>query len=511
METSVSIVFPHQLFSQHPALSTGRTIYLVEEEIFFRQFNFHKAKLVLHRASMKYYESYLQNQGYRVDYIDCTRTESAISKLVSTLSNQGVQELHFCDVVDSGLEKGIDEALESFSMHKKVYTTPYFLNTLAHGAGFFDGRKTYFQTDFYTWQRKKQHILMEADGKPMGGKWTFDGDNRQKFPAKETRPALPAYAPNAYVDEARRYTEKNFGSNYGSCGPLFEEQEAVGASTAKEQSGFYPVTHEEASRALHEFLELRFEKFGIYEDAMVGGAPVLFHSLLSPMLNTGLLTPRQVLDEALTYASQYEIPLNSLEGFIRQLMGWREFIRIVYEREGSNQRSRNYWGFTRKIPESFWTGTTGIGPVDKVIKSTLSSGYAHHIERLMVMGNFFLLCEFDPDDVHKWFMEMYVDAYDWVMVPNVYGMTQFADGGLMTTKPYISGSNYLLKMGDWQKGPWQEIWDGLFWRFMHVHRDFFLKNPRLGMLVHTFDKMAVSKQDMHLKNAETFLSTLNSI
>ena len=146
----------------------------------------------------------------------------------------------------------------------------------------------------------------------------------------------------------------------------------------------------------------------------------------------------------------------------------------------------------------------------RIIKRVLKTGYCHHIERLMVLGNFMLLCEFDPDEVYRWFMELFIDSYDWVMVPNVYGMTQFADGGIMTTKPYISGSNYLLKMGDWDKGPWQEIWDGLFWRFMHVHRDFFGSNPRLGMLLNTFDKMSPEKRNKHLQNATTFLDALDT-
>lgn len=166
--------------------------------------------------------------------------------------------------------------------------------------------------------------------------------------------------------------------------------------------------------------------------------------------------------------------MNSLEGFVRQVLGWREFIRGIYHVVGSKQRTTNYWGFTRKIPQSFYDGTTGIVPLDNVIQKLVKTGYSHHIERLMVLSNFMLLCEFDPDEVYRWFMEMYIDAYDWVMVPNVYGMGQFADGGLMCTKPYISGSNYVLKMSDYKKdGKWTEIWDGLFWRFMHVHRDFF--------------------------------------
>jgi deoxyribodipyrimidine photolyase-related protein len=247
----------------------------------------------------------------------------------------------------------------------------------------------------------------------------------------------------------------------------------------------------------------------VYEDAQVAREPVLYHSVLTPMLNIGLLQPQQVLDATLAHAARHAVPLNSLEGFVRQLVGWREFLRIVYEREGRRQRTRNFWGFSRRIPAAFWTGTTGIAPVDIVIQKVLAGAYNHHIERLMVLGNFFLLCEFDPDEVHRWFMEMYIDAYDWVMVPNVYGMSQFADGGLLATKPYLSGSNYLLKMGDWPKGDWQATWDGLFWRFLHVNRDFFTKNPRLGMLVRTFDKMSETKQAAHLAHAEAFLATLD--
>jgi len=243
---------------------------------------------------------------------------------------------------------------------------------------------------------------------------------------------------------------------------------------------------------------------------MVKEQPFLYHSLLSPLLNCGLLEPQQVLNKVLAKGTEANTPLNALEGFVRQLTGWREFIRIVYEREGNRQRTRNYWGFSRKIPPAFWTGDTGIHPIDTVIKRILKYGYAHHIERLMVLGNFMLLCEFDPDEVYRWFMEMFADSYDWVMVPNVYGMTQFADGGLMTTKPYISGSNYLLKMGDWNKGPWQDVWDGLFWRFMEKHRDFFSNNPRLGMLLKTLDKMPAEKRNRHMDNAAQFLQQLDA-
>jgi len=248
--------------------------------------------------------------------------------------------------------------------------------------------------------------------------------------------------------------------------------------------------------------------------------PWLHHSLLSPLLNIGLLQPNEITTAALDAAKKKEIPLNSLEGFIRQVTGWREFIRAVYEREGGQQRTRNYWGFKRKIPASFWNGTTGIIPIDHLIRQLQKHAYTHHIERLMVLGNFMLLCEFDPDEVYQWFMEWYIDSYDWVMVPNVYGMTQFADGGIMTTKPYISGSNYLLKMGNWEKGEplsigndmqanWSEIWDGLFWRFMDKQRKFFSSNPRLGMLLKTLDKMNAAKKERLFAIANGYLDKLD--
>jgi deoxyribodipyrimidine photolyase-related protein len=352
-----------------------------------------------------------------------------------------------------------------------------------------------FQTDFYKFHRQQKNILMEADKIPMGGKWTFDDENRLKYPKGKTPPAIQFSTSSPLHEEAAQYVRQYFPDNYGSVNPQF----------------IYPTNFAESKQWLKTFFATRFAEFGAYEDAIVTKEIFLHHGVLTPMLNVGLLTPQYVIDEALDYAKEHDIPINSLEGFIRQILGWREFIRAVYELKGSEERTRNYWGFTRKIPASFWNGTTGIEPIDGTIKKILETGYCHHIERLMVLGNFMLLCEFDPNEVYRWFMEMFIDAYDWVMVPNVYGMSQFADGGLMSTKPYISGSNYLMKMSDYPKGDWQTVWDGLFWRFMHVHRDFFLQNPRLGMLVKTFDKMAEQKRQMHLDNADRYLDSLESL
>jgi deoxyribodipyrimidine photolyase-related protein len=295
--------------------------------------------------------------------------------------------------------------------------------------------------------------------------------------------------------EALNYVASHFQDNYGQL----------------DASLVYPIDFESSKIWFEDFLKNRFAEFGIYEDAIQSDALILNHSLITPMLNVGLLTPTYIIDRTLEFILENEIPLNSSEGFIRQVIGWREFIRGVYILKGTEERTKNFWNFKRKIPESFWKGTTGILPFDDVIQKVLKTGYCHHIERLMVLGNFMLLCEFDPDEVYRWFMELFIDAYDWVMVPNVYGMSQFADGGLMATKPYISGSNYILKMSNYSKGSWQEVWDGLFWRFMDTHRDFFLKNPRLSMLVHIFDKMDIAKKEHHLKNANQYLAQLDAL
>lgn len=496
---AVTLVFPHQIFKEHPAIATERTVYLVEEELFFNQFNFHKQKLVLHRATMKMYHDFLQNKKISVEYVEATGVLACISKLIIHLAELGIQEIHYAEPADDWLERRIIAATGKSGIQRVLYKTPNFLNATTDIKEYFDTKKSYFQTDFYIWQRKQRKLLVDARNQPEGGKWSYDMDNRQKFPRNERPPEIQLTKENNYVEEAREYVELHYGKNYGH----------LMAPVRILHDGFYPVTFEDAEQWLEQFLSQRLQQFGVYQDAIVSRENYLFHSVCSPLINTGLLDPQQVISKAMEAASKYQVPLNSLEGFIRQILGWREFIRAVYEREGRKQRTKNFWGFTRKIPASFWKGETGIVPVDSVIKKLLDTGYSHHIERLMVMANFMLLCEFDPNEVYKWFMEMYIDSYDWVMVPNVYGMTQFADGGLMATKPYISGSNYLMKMSDYKKGPWQQIWDGLFWRFMHVNRNFFSKNPRLGMLLKTFDKMPKEKRDAHIRNAENYLEELD--
>ena len=492
--SAVNIIFPHQLFREHPLLKNDFPIYLVEEFLFFKQYPFHKQKIAFHRATMKCFEANLKSHKRKVTYVDANENHADIRKLIPLLGEEDFTEIHFVAPVDYWLEKRIHGQCEQLKIKAIAYESPMFLNSKEDLAGFFKvDKKKYFQTSFYTEQRKKRKILVDADGNPEGGKWSYDAENRKKYPAKKIPPSIQYPDVDSYYEEAMQYVASNFSNNYGS---LTEES-------------LYPTNFETTSVWFEQFLETRFIEFGTYEDAIVAKGTILNHSVLTPMLNVGLITPQEIVDKSLLFAAENQVPINSTEGFIRQIIGWREFIRGVYEVRGREERLRHFWGFTKKIPSSFYDGTTGIYPIDQTIKKVLKTGYCHHIERLMVLGNFMVLCEFDPDDVYQWFMELFIDSYDWVMVPNVYGMSQFADGGLMSTKPYISGSNYLRKMGDYPKGEWQKTWDGLFWRFMHVHRDFFERNPRLGMLVKMFDKMPKEKQHLHLEHASTFLKQLD--
>ncbi len=487
------LIFPHQLFQDVAAIREESTIYLVEEYLFFTQYNFHKAKLSFHRASMKAYETFLKKNNFKVVYVDAQEEKADVRKLIESLAKEKYIQINYAAVYDCWLQKRITQSGEQFKIKTNNFESSYFLNSIQDGNDWVKNNKRYFHHNFYIDQRKKYKILVHAQDQPTGGKWSFDEENRKKLPAKHEVVAIKKIVVNTFYKEAITYVEKNFRKNYGESAVMQ-----------------YPVTFEEAEDWLQDFFKERFSLFGDFEDALSKTNHQLYHSMLSPLMNVGLLTPKYVVDEALKFASAHKIPLNNVEGFVRQIIGWREFMHLVYYQIGSEQRTKNFWGFTRKIPASFWDGSTGIEPIDVVIKEVLRTGYCHHIERLMIVGNFMLLCEFNPNEVYRWYMELFIDSYDWVMVPNVYGMSQFADGGMTTTKPYISGSNYVIKMSDYKKGEWSDIWDSLFWRFMDVHRDIMGKNPRMGMLIKTYDKMPFEKKETLIKKSDTFLKKLDN-
>ncbi|MBD3272257.1 MAG: cryptochrome/photolyase family protein [Elusimicrobia bacterium] len=489
MIRSAAIIFPHQLFKDNPVLAHDRRIFLVEHGRFFTDYNFHKHKLILHHATLQSYRQYLAKKNYDLVNVDLSDAPDIYFVFKSIKKNK-LTQVHYVDTVDTDLENQIARAAKHNRLTVIKHETPMFLNTTADIDAYFSGIVHYAQTPFYIHQRKKFNILVDHD-KPEGGQWSFDQANRKPLPKNLRIPEIHETPSNKFVYEAGTIIEKMFSANPGRSGGFM-----------------YPVSFEQAEAWLGDFLKNRFEYFGAYEDAISSDQHVLFHSVLSPLLNIGLLTPRYVVNAALTYARKHSVPLNSLEGFIRQIIGWREFIRGVYTRAGEEQRTTNYWKHNRPLSKKFYDGTTGIDPIDTAIHTLLNTGYVHHIERLMVLGNFMFLCEINPDDVYRWFMELCIDAYDWVMVPNVYGMSQYADGGLMTTKPYLSGSHYILTMSNYEKGHWCAIWDGLYWRFVKKHRDYFKHNPRIAPVISQLDRMDGERLQSHCMTAERFLASL---
>ena len=494
MKSTCSIILPNQLFKTSPLIKSSNEVYLIEENLFFKQYKFHKQKILFHRLTMKYYSEYLKRNKVHVNYIDSSNELSDIRNLIQEISKKGFKKIEYIDSVDYLIEKRIQNNAKENNLELFKYQSQLFINENEDLTDFFKPeKKKFFQTTFYINQRKKLNILMQNDNSPVGGQWSFDGDNRKKYPRDLIPPKINFTKQNKFYDEGIKYVENNFSNNYGNIDNPFP----------------YPNNHEDAELWLDDFLKNRFKDFGDYEDAIVSSELLLNHSLLSPLLNVGLISPKTVIKKIIIFYKKNNTPINSVEGLIRQIIGWREFIRGIYLSKGSQERTTNFWNFSRKIPKSFYTGKTGIDPIDVTIRKVNDTGYCHHIERLMVLGNFMVLCEFDPDEVYKWFMEMFIDSYDWVMVPNVYGMSQFSDGGLMSTKPYISGSNYLFKMSDYKKGDWQLIWDALFWRFIDTRREFFRKNPRMRMLVSTFDRMNDKKRINLIEKAENYLNQLN--
>ena len=484
-----SIIFPNQLFKNSELLSNSKKIILVEEFLFFKHYKFHKQKILFHRMSMKSYKLFLEDKGYDVRYIESTDCNSDIRELIETLD---INKIKIYNPVDNWLSKRISQSCSKKNIQIETYENPLFINNNDDLNTFFrTDKKKFFQTAFYKQQRIKMDIMMISD-KPEGGKWTYDDQNREKYPKDKTPPKIDFPEKNQLYFESIDYVNKNFGDNFG----LINDEI------------LYPYDFNTANNWLDNFLKTRFYEFGPYEDAVLKEKSILNHSVLSPLINVGLINPRDLIKKILSFYYENNIPINSTEGFIRQIIGWREFIRGVYVSKGTEERNKNFWNFKRKIPKSFYDGNTGIEPVDDTIKKINESGYANHIERLMIIGNFMLLCEFDPDEVYRWFMELFIDSYDWVMVPNVYGMSQFADGGLMSTKPYISGSSYVLKMSNYKKGDWCPIWDSLFWNFIDKKRDFFTTNPRMRMLVSSFDRMNIQKKELLVKTANDFIDDL---
>jgi len=494
------LILGNQLFPIAHLRGLGvRRVFMAEDRGLCTYVRHHKLKLVLFLAAMRSYADDLLDAGFDVHYAklddqpadrDAPSYEKKLGDYLD--ANQAVEELVHFEIEDKFFEHRVRTFAGKRGLSLDEQQSPMFLTSRQQFAEYLDdANEKPFMARFYERQRKRLNILVDANGKPTGGKWSFDAENRKKLPKKITIPETKYAQPTDHVRDVVELVNERFADHPGTIENLNDV--------------WFPTTRRQALWWLREFLDRRFELFGDYEDALSHRGDWLFHSALTPALNLGLVTPGEVVDRALEHADQHDIPINALEGFVRQVIGWREFIRGIYRHYSEIEEGENSFDHQRKMKPCWDTGETGMPPLDAAIKKALRLGWTHHIERLMVLSNFMNLCEIQPKQAHDWFMRMYVDSSDWVMGPNVYGMGLRSDGGVFSTKPYVCGSNYLLKMSDYDKGEWCDVADGLYWRFVDRNRSFFESNPRMSVMTRSLDKMKAERKQTIFNLAEGFI------
>ena len=485
----IFIVLGNQLFDpRHLKEFKDYKIFMAEDLSLCTYEKHHKLKILHFLSSMRSYSDLLRDKGFEVDYYDCKNKFSSQYeyKLEKSIKKNKSRKVLSFEIEDKPFEKKINKFIKYAGLERVIVTSPMFLNTKDEFKKYLDNKKKPLMANYYKMSRIKFNLLVK-DEKPVGGKWSFDKDNRKKLPQTVKLPKRLIASETKHTKVLKKFVEVTFKNHPGNTNNFW-----------------LPTTHKEASMWLDNFIKEKLNLFGDYEDAVSQRDNVLFHSALSPLINTGLITPRQIVDELRKLKKK--VNLNSLEGYIRQVIGWREFMRGIYQNYSEEMEKRNFFKHKRKLKKEWYSGETGIPPLDHSINNALKYGWTHHIERLMILSSLMNLCEIEPKEVYKWFMEMFVDSSEWVMVPNVYGMGLFSDGGIFATKPYICGSSYYLKMMDFKKGEWCETVDGLYWRFINKNRKFFSSNPRLNMMVSVYDKMKNERKKKILSKAELFIT-----
>ncbi len=499
-------VLGDQLLNKHPAIEAAETthgrgsvrIVMVESLRRVRRLAYHRKKLVLIFSAMRHYARRLQTEGYVVDY---QQTETFLEGLkahifahgsahlytmaASTYGGRRFQEARLADALD--LPVTVLPNTQFLSEHYNPYPDP-------------TPGKRYVMEHFYRAMRRHFRLLIDEAGDPVGGQWNYDKLNRKRLPKGLTLPEIPRFPPDEITLKVMKEIEDS-GEGFGKL------------------AGFdLAVTREQAQAAFDDFLTRRLADFGPYEDAMSRDHTTLFHSVLSPYLNLGLLEPLNLARAAEDRYRAKTSPINSVEGFIRQIIGWREFIYWQYWRTMPDILMANFWGGNRPIPDWFWHGKTEMNCLQHVLSRVLEQGYAHHIERLMVLSNFCLLAGLDPIAVKDWFTLGFIDAYEWVMVPNVLGMGLNADGGIIATKPYIASANYINKMSDYcqscgynqkkRTGPQACPFNTLYWNFLIKKEELLRANPRLGRNVLGLRYLDDAERQAVIEQGEQFLENL---
>jgi deoxyribodipyrimidine photolyase-related protein len=461
----------------------------------------HPKKIAFLFAAMRKFAARLEAAGWRVLYTRLDDPENAGSipgELLRRAQQTGAAEV----LATEPGEFRLIAALEECPLPVHQFPDDRFLCSHADFDAWAEGRKELRMEWFYREMRRKTGLLMEGD-KPAGGKWNYDHDNRKPAPEEIAFGGPMQFPPDDTVEAVLALVEDRFGDNFGTLRPFW-----------------FATDQGQARQALAHFIRHALPNFGDYQDAMLDANRFLYHAVVSMYLNAGLLTWQEVCEAAAEAHAAGEAPLNATEGFIRQIIGWREYMRGIYFREGPDYTRRNALNHRRDLPAFYWTAETDMRCMARAIEQTRDEAYAHHIQRLMVTGNFALLAGIDPHQVHEWYLAVYADAYEWVEAPNVIGMSQFADGGIVGSKPYVSGGNYINRMSDYCKGCRYELgeksgdkacpFNYLYWAFLHRHRERFGKNPRMVQMYRTWARMSPDKRQAALDSAEAFLGKLSA-
>lgn len=481
---AVNLILGDQLFADISALPPGPLV-MVEDGHLARHFRYHAHKLVLTFAAMR---TFAARHADRTRYFRIEEGATIASALAQVIQATQAQEVHTFEPTDAFFARQLRAWAQSEGITLREHPNPGFLTPAPEWDAYRQGPKRLLLADFYKRQRRRLGLLIEPDGEPTGGQWSFDTENRKPLPASVRPPAPWAPLPTPITQEVMAMVAREF------------PQAAGGPATFA-----FPVSPDQAEDWLADFLEHRLDAFGDYEDALPPHERTVFHSLLTPMLNIGLLTPAEVIRATLARHARRPVPLNSLEGFLRQIIGWREFVRGIAREEPPMVRT---FPHHRRLSPAWELATTGIPPLDRSLARARDHGWCHHIERLMVIGAVMFMCEVDPEEVYRYFMEMFVDASEWVMGPNVMGMSQFASASAFATKPYFSGSAYIRRMSGEPAGPWCDVWDGLYWRTIARNRDFFLKNQRMSQAVRGYERLDPARRDRILAAAEEFIESV---
>lgn len=481
--SNIFLIFPVHLFKNIEYLKKCDKVYLIEETRFFTDYKYHKLKIAFHRATMRFYYDYLQKHNINIEYIEYNQN---IEQTYKSIDQKNVQTYNLGDNVLKDRLISLIPTIQIIDSLNFLVSEDIIQDNLSI---FFNGNK-YNHKNFYIWQRRRLNILIESNGDPTGGKWSFDEDNRKKINNTDNIPPIQVINNNNYVKEAIIYTQNNFKDNYGDLTYFI-----------------YPVTYDEIDIWINDFLQNKFNDYGEFQDAVVSDNPFLYHSILSPVMNIGLITDREVLDKTMPYFNI--APINSVEGFIRQIIGWRNYIYMIYLCEGYELKNKNFFNHTNRLKKNImWEAKTQIDPIDDIIKKINKYGYANHIERLMFLGNYLLLLMIDPKDVYEIFMEWTIDAYEWVMVLNVFCMSQFSDGGSIMTRPYFSSLNYIIKMSNYRKGSWSTIFDNIYYNFIYNHKDYLQKNYSTSRQVSHWNKKSKSSQDQIINDATEYIKNI---